>query len=256
MKSFITIEGGDGIGKTSVVDELEKKLNNMICHSAITISFPNKNGTTPSQRMISKFLNGSYGNVHPDFVSTLFSIERLERKDELNRKLEKTRWFEPRNGTSSFDFVLADRYTLSNIAYQKAYLSLLGNTEIDLLNFGKDVIYTEFDLFDIQIPNVIISLVADEEFIKNGQTIKERSKHLIDKNDNNIELQLEVNRFFNNEGPLSIGFWIDYINTTKNKHIKYHIIKVTEFSKKEKSFIRRPLQDIANSIYYKIWRLI
>ncbi len=98
---FIVLEGIDQSGKKTQTRLLVRKLRRHGFKTG-TLSFPFYG--SPSGREIRAFLEGrrrySFQAVH-----MLYSLNRWENRDVMTRKLEES------------DFVVADRYTASNLAY-------------------------------------------------------------------------------------------------------------------------------------------
>lgn len=109
---IITIEGLDGAGKSTQIDLLTKKLNQLkVKHKFI--HFPMLNQGIYG-KLVAEFLRGEYGsleNVHPKLVALLFAEDRGEHKFKIEQWLEEGY------------LVILDRYVKSNIAFQCAKLT-------------------------------------------------------------------------------------------------------------------------------------
>lgn len=102
---FVTVEGVDASGKGTQTKLLKKWLQNMgyvINH----IAFPMYD--TPFGRLVGKYLRGDFGSKEalPKEVALLYSLDRYHYAPKLSSALKKGEW------------VIADRYTQSNIGYQ------------------------------------------------------------------------------------------------------------------------------------------
>lgn len=106
---IITIEGLDGSGKSTQIDLLTEKLNELnVKHKFIHFPMLNKG---EYGKLIAEYLRGELGsleNVHPKLVALLFAEDRNEHKALLEEWL--------RDGY----LVIMDRYVNSNIAFQCA----------------------------------------------------------------------------------------------------------------------------------------
>ncbi len=106
---IITIEGLDGSGKSTQIDLLVNKLNELgVKHKFIHFPMLNKG---EYGKLIAEYLRGELGsleNVHPKLVALLFAEDRNEHKSLLEEWLQEGY------------LVIMDRYVNSNIAFQCA----------------------------------------------------------------------------------------------------------------------------------------
>lgn len=106
---IITVEGLDGSGKSTQIELLINRLNELnVKHQFI--HFPMLNQGTYGN-LIAEYLRGEFGpieSVHPKLVALLFAEDRNEHRDTLNNWLEEGY------------LVVMDRYVHSNIAFQCA----------------------------------------------------------------------------------------------------------------------------------------
>ncbi|HTO14322.1 MAG TPA: hypothetical protein VLZ83_01025 [Edaphocola sp.] len=116
---IITIEGSDGVGKSTQIRLLTQKLTSLaIPHKFI--HFPMLNQGVYG-KLIAEYLRGELGsieNVAPKLVALLFAEDRNEHKAQLNQWLDEGY------------FIIMDRYVYSNIAYQCAKTEGIDNKEI------------------------------------------------------------------------------------------------------------------------------
>lgn len=119
MGKFIALEGIDGAGKGTIAQALQTALcggpREFSDHEVEIISFPRYTETEHGKR-VGRYLNGDYGQqVHPQVSCLLYAGDRRESLPYLRTLLKDN------------DCVIADRYTLSNIAYHCAKLKRLGH---------------------------------------------------------------------------------------------------------------------------------
>lgn len=103
---FIAIEGGDGAGKGTQSKLVVERLR-ASGRAAFGTSFPRYGQA--SAVMVEKFLRGEFGSpaeVSPYAISSYYAIDRYAAAAEIRAHLEA--------GTT----VIADRYWMSNLAYQ------------------------------------------------------------------------------------------------------------------------------------------
>jgi dTMP kinase len=98
---IIALEGIDQSGKRTQAQLLARHLRR-IGSKAVIISFPMYG--SPAGRQVSRYLTGK--RRYPvEALHMLYSLNRWENKDQINRLMKNA------------DFVIADRYTPSNLAY-------------------------------------------------------------------------------------------------------------------------------------------
>ena len=159
---FIVIEGLDGCGKSTQIDLLTDALHNKNINT-LTIHFPRRSDKESPLwgTMIKKFLDGYYGNidnVHPELVALLFAGDRYNAADEINTNLNLGNW------------IICDRYVLSNIAYQGAKLPY-ENWDY----FSKWILKAEYEYFKIPKPDLQIILSMPFQFIENNLKIRKQN---------------------------------------------------------------------------------
>jgi dTMP kinase len=98
---IIAIEGIDQSGKQTQADLLASQLKKHH-YKTTTISFPIY--TTPAGNQIRRYLNG-LTSYPAEAIHMLYSLNRWENKDKILRLASK------------HEFIIADRYTPSNLAY-------------------------------------------------------------------------------------------------------------------------------------------
>lgn len=123
---LIVIEGLDGSGKSTQIDELKKKIANKNVHE---IKLPDYDSASSS--LVKMYLNGDFGknpaDVNAYAASAFFAVDRY-----ANYKTKWKQYYE--NG----DIIISDRYTTSNAYHQatkmprdkwEGYFSWLENFE-------------------------------------------------------------------------------------------------------------------------------
>ncbi len=159
---FIVIEGLDGCGKSTQIDLLTSALHHKNINT-LTIHFPRRSDKESPLwgTMIKKFLDGYYGNidkVHPELVALLFAGDRYNAADEINTNLNSGNW------------IICDRYVLSNIAYQGAKLPYENWN-----SFAYWILKTEYEYFKIPKPDLQIILSMPFNFIENNLKIRKQN---------------------------------------------------------------------------------
>lgn len=114
MPKLVAIEGGDGVGKNTIADNLHRIVTENGFRS-YRIDFPQYKSTVAG-KALGEFLNGRTAELTPRTAAALYALDRFE-------SLQLHRWNE-----LDVDFVIFDRYVASNVAYQSAKVGL---TEVD-----------------------------------------------------------------------------------------------------------------------------
>jgi dTMP kinase len=156
MSKLIAIEGLDGAGKSTQIELLlryleQKKVKTQFVHFPRT-AYPNMYGD-----MIAKFLRGEYGkleDVHPQLVALLFAQDRHDFSTTMKSWL------------AAGDYVVMDRYVLSNIAFQCA--KLVQPKEQEALS--QWILDFEFEYNKIPIPDLSIYLDVPFSFVERALT--------------------------------------------------------------------------------------
>ena len=145
---FVVIDGIDGAGKGTHTERLTCKLNELGTDTC-SFSFPGYEATTFG-KLIGKYLDGKYGDAlreFPELVGTLFSVDRFERKEELEANIQAR------------DVVLCDRYCSSNVGYGCA--NVAKDKKVVLAKFLTSL---DYDLFGMPIPDLVIYLDIPVKF--------------------------------------------------------------------------------------------
>lgn len=157
---FIVIEGLDGSGKSTQVALLQKKLLSLSIPSEY-IHFPRTDNESPYfGDLIGAFLRGELGSldqVHPYLVALLFAGDRKNAAQFIENQLNSGTW------------IVADRYVLSNIAYQGAKCK----TTVESESLARWILKLEYDYFAIPKPDINIFLKVPDQFSKNNITSRQ-----------------------------------------------------------------------------------
>lgn len=106
---FLVLEGADGTGKSSQLELLAEFFRHA-GRTVHTVHFPRLDAR-PYGELIAGFLRGDFGRldaVHPQLAALLYALDRADGAADLRARL------------AAGEVVLADRYILSNRAYQCA----------------------------------------------------------------------------------------------------------------------------------------
>ena len=149
---LLVIEGVDGAGKSTQIKLLSEHLRNEGYRTEF-LHFPRTDAPYFGE-LIARFLRGEFGSlgeVSPWLVAMLYAGDRKDASDMIARWLK------------SGSYVLLDRYTYSNIAYQCAKLN--DPAEQDrLMDWILDL---EFRHFGIPEPDLNIFLDVPFNFTEN-----------------------------------------------------------------------------------------
>ncbi len=168
---LIVIEGLDGAGKSTQISLLKNWFaeRNLQCRY---IHFP-RTGSPWFGELIARFLRGEFGDidsVDPYLVAMLYAGDRKDASAMIETWLEEKY------------FVILDRYTYSNIAYQCAKL----HSKSEVMRLRDWIMKLEFEHFGIPRPDINIFLDVPfrftEEKLKNNRQGEDRS-YLMGSND-------------------------------------------------------------------------
>lgn len=151
---LIVIEGLDGAGKSTQIGLLKEWFtgNNLQCRY---LHFPRTEAPYFGE-LVARFLRGEYGDINhvdPYLVAMLYAGDRKDAANMIEAWL------------SELYYVILDRYTYSNIAYQCAKTS----SEAEAEKLKNWILKLEFDHFAIPKPDINIFL--DVPFIFTEQKL-------------------------------------------------------------------------------------
>ncbi len=152
---FIVLEGLDGSGKSTQVEMLTKYFNDKNLKTKF-IHFPETDSPVYGE-LVGKFLRGELGSneqVNPYLVALIYAGDRNNSKAKIQSWLDQGY------------VVIADRYVMSNIAFQCAKLT--GKQEQDQL--AQWIMDTEFGYFNIPKPDLNIFLDVPPSFTQKQLT--------------------------------------------------------------------------------------
>ena len=143
---LIVIDGLDGSGKATQSQLLSKRLNEM-GYRARTISFPDYE--SDSSALVRMYLGGKLGSSPDDVnayaASTFYAVDRVA--SYINT------W---RRDYESYDYIIADRYTTSNIIHQMAKVA-----ESERDSYIEWLYDFEFNRLELPAPDMVIFLDVD-----------------------------------------------------------------------------------------------
>ena len=185
---LIVIDGIDGSGKQTQTKLLKQ---NLISNGKKVITYEFPNYSTFFGKIIRDYLDGKFGDstkVDAKLISILYALDRFEVGKEIRAHLNQGY------------YVLCDRYTQSNMAYQTSKLPK--DKHEDFLKFIEEM---EFNYFNLPIPDKIIFL-----------------KVPVSVSDNNLSNRESVDGHEKNKNYQS-SVLDSYINLSK-KYPNWHII--------------------------------
>lgn len=140
---FIVIEGLDGCGKATQTEILCQKLKDM-GKKVSKLTFPVYE--SPSSSLVKMYLNGDFGenakDVNPYIASSFYAVDRVASFLQS--------W---KSDYENQDFIIADRYTTSNIIYQMAKIE--EQNKKDYIDWLYDF---EYNKLGIPKPDIVIYL--------------------------------------------------------------------------------------------------
>jgi len=187
LMKLIVIEGLDGAGKSTQISLLKEWFaeRNLQCRY---IHFPRTDAPYFGE-LIARFLRGEFGDldsVDPYLVAMLYAGDRKDAATMIETWLEEKY------------FVILDRYTYSNIAYQCAKL----RTEAEVKRLREWILRLEFEHFNIPKPDINIFLDVPfrftEEKLKNKRLGEDRTYLMgsSDIHESSLEFQKRVRAIY------------------------------------------------------------
>lgn len=153
MWKFIVIEWVDGSWKATQTRLLKEKLK-ILWYKVDTISFPKY--WSWSCVFVEKFLNWDFWHIdkiNPYISSIFYTLDRFWHKDEIQNKIKNN------------DFLISDRYSISNFIHRWSYYLQTNRIE-DMEKFFDWIYDLEFNKAGLPKPDLIIFLSLSLENIK------------------------------------------------------------------------------------------
>lgn len=150
MRKLFVIDGTDGSGKQTQLEQLEKRLIKENIEYK-KVSFPNYD--SPSSALVKMYLSGEFGenakDVSPYIASTFYAADRYAT---YKTKLE--------DYYNNGGIILADRYTTANMVHQAGKIKDKQERE-KFLNWLWDF---EFNLYKLPVPTKVFFLNMPPEY--------------------------------------------------------------------------------------------
>lgn len=178
---FITFEGGEGTGKSTLIEIIKKNLEKLGFEIILTRE-PGGAGSIVAEEIRDLVLNPKYTNVTPHTEALLYAASRAQHLDEVIIPALKNK-----------KIVLCDRYLDSSVAYQ-AYARGLGEDFILSINkYALDHLPNLTFYIDLD-PKVGIDRIKnrtkidrlDQEKIAFHNKVREGYKMIVEKNKERI----------------------------------------------------------------------
>lgn len=178
---FITFEGGEGTGKSTLIEIIKKNLEKLGFEIILTRE-PGGAGSIVAEEIRNLVLNPKYTNVTPHTEALLYAASRAQHLDEVIIPALKNK-----------KIVLCDRYLDSSVAYQ-AYARRLGEDFILSINkYALDHLPNLTFYIDLD-PKVGIDRIKnrtkidrlDQEKIAFHNKVREGYKMIVEKNKERI----------------------------------------------------------------------
>lgn len=165
---IIVIEGTDGSGKTTQLEELKKFLETS-GESVEVFDFPQYG--KKSAIMVEEYLNGNLGSakdVGAYRASIFYACDRYAASFDIKKAISDNK------------IILCNRYTTANMLHQAGKISDLKMRK----KFLKWLVDLEFNIFDLPKPDHVIFLYLDSEIaIKLAAQKTARHENIIQSND-------------------------------------------------------------------------
>lgn len=165
MSLFLSFEGGDGSGKgtqTRLITEWLKEEG----YDATLESFPRYGN--PVAKPIENFLNGKYGQLHPEAASVLYSLDRLMAASAIREVLLRER-----------GIMVADRFTNSNLGHNGSKL----DTDDERRAFFEEQRAFEHDVLGVPRPDHTFVLMVPPSIAQANVDKKEARSYTEKKRD-------------------------------------------------------------------------
>lgn len=144
---LVAIEGIDGAGKATLANLVVRELRDAGIEGSL-ISFPRYKRSFTSGTIASLLATpNAIESMHPKTVAAIFATERLESIRELQTWAESPGW------------LVIDRYTFSNVAYQGARLP----SDAQRQAFEEWIFNLEFEVYGLPRPDLTVFLDLDHD---------------------------------------------------------------------------------------------
>jgi len=227
---LIVIEGLDGAGKSTQIALLREWFAERNLHCRY-IHFPRTDSPWFGE-LIARFLRGEFGDigsVDPYLVAMLYAGDRKDASAMIETWLEEKY------------FVILDRYTYSNIAYQCAKL----HSKDEEKRLREWILKLEFEHFGIPRPDINIFLDVPfrftEEKLKNNRHGEDRSYLMgsIDIHESSLDFQRRVREVYIDVAAGDQSLQVINCYNSENKMLKPEdIFRLIMDKLKEKSILR------------------
>jgi len=227
---IIVIEGLDGAGKSTQISLLKEWFaeRNLQCRY---IHFPRTDSPWFGE-LIARFLRGEFGDigsVDPYLVAMLYAGDRKDASSMIETWLNEKY------------YVILDRYTYSNIAYQCAKL----HSKDEEMRLRDWIVKLEFEHFGIPRPDINIFLDVPfrftEEKLKNKRQGEDRSYLMgsIDIHESSLDFQRRVREVYIDVAAADESLQIIDCHNAENEMLKPdQIFRLIIDKLKEKNIIR------------------
>ncbi len=188
---FVAIDGPNGVGKTTLLEEIEK-----IIKSKNIQLYKTKE---PTNSILGKFIREISEEINGDTLACLVSADRYEHlKNEIIPELKKGK------------IVITDRYILSSLILQV----MDGVKESFILNLNSKIIK----------PDLQLAIFAEEEIIQNR--LKQRDK--LTRFEKNNQSKKEINNMEKGIEKLK-KLNIEVLSINNNDDLEYNANKIVDY---------------------------
>lgn len=188
---FVAIDGPNGVGKTTLLEEIEK-----IIKSKNVQLYKTKE---PTNSILGKFIREISEEINGDTLACLVSADRYEHlKNEIIPELKKGK------------IVITDRYILSSLILQV----MDGVKESFILNLNSKIIK----------PDLQLAIFAEEEIIQNR--LKQRDK--LTRFEKNNQSKKEINNMEKGIEKLK-KLNIEVLSINNNDDLEYNANKIVDY---------------------------
>jgi dTMP kinase len=188
---FVAIDGPNGVGKTTLLEEIEKiiKSKNVQLHKT----------KEPTNSILGKFIREISEEINGDTLACLVSADRYEHlKNEIIPELKKGK------------IVITDRYILSSLILQV----MDGVKESFILNLNSKIIK----------PDLQLAIFAEEEIIQNR--LKQRDK--LTRFEKNNQSKKEINNMKKGIDKLR-KLNVEVLCINNNDDLEYNANKIADY---------------------------